>query len=262
MVKSDVGFVCTCLARDEHTICRFDDPIFIGVCGVGILAVLHCSPCFIFFCTCSISLDLIVTTIRIRACLFLQLEQKTHRKAPGNAASTYDDDYEATGGSTVNSNRTSCSAMLGSLSLSRFNSSSYNGPYLDSADGDLGITSDSNMTPTFSRTSSLKKQHVHWPDRSPSTKIEDFPSIPDRPYPYEKGACADQMILHAAQLTESPSVHRYSTGLSLPSSATLSHVIQTAIIPAGSTASSAGANEFITPSRSFTSTLAGSKSNV
>ncbi len=107
--------------------------------------------------------------------------------------------------------------------------SSYNGPYTESGNDDAGLSSEYNMTPTFSRTNSLKKQHVHWPDVSKTAKNDNLHSI----------------------LTESPSAHRR------PTNSTLSHFIQTAIIPAGSTVSSTGTSQFLIPSKDFTSVSAG-----
>lgn len=85
------------------------------------------------------------------------------------------------------------------------------------------------MTPASSRTNSLKRQHVHWPDGATQPKLDNFHSI----------------------LSESPSTSRR------PANPTLSHFIQTAIIPAGSTVGSGGANQFLTPSKEFTSVSAG-----
>jgi hypothetical protein len=55
-------------------------------------------------------------------------------------------------------------------------------------------------------------------------------------------------------LTESPSTHRR------PLNSSLSHFIQTAIIPAGSTVSSMGASHFLTSSKELTSISVGCNS--
>jgi hypothetical protein len=107
--------------------------------------------------------------------------------------------------------------------------SSYNGPYVESGNDDGCVGSENNINPTFSRTNSLKKQHVHWPDVSTTAKTDNLHSI----------------------LTESPSAHRR------PTNSTLSHFIQTAIIPAGSTVSSTGTSQFLIPTKDFTSVSAG-----
>jgi len=88
------------------------------------------------------------------------------------------------------------------------------------------------VIPTFSRTNSLKKQHVHWPDGSTTIKT-------------------GENILNTTMLTESPSAHRR------PANSNLSHFIQTAIIPVGSTVSGTGTSQFFTPSKEFTSISAG-----
>lgn len=49
--------------------------------------------------------------------------------------------------------------------------------------------------------------------------------------------------IHPTELTESPSAHRRP----------FSHIIQSAIIPAGSTIHGLQANQFLTPSKEFTS---------
>jgi len=92
--------------------------------------------------------------------------------------------------------------------------SSYNGPCNDDADS---------IPATLSRTNSLKKQHVHWPDGS----------------------------INTTKLTESPSAHRRP--YIIPSISTpLSNFIQSAIIPAGSTIGSIS----VIPSKEFTSITA------
>lgn len=120
-------------------------------------------------------------------------------------------------------------------------SSSYNGPYMGSVHDGIVASTEIDMTPpTFSRTNSLKKSHVHWPDRS---------TIPV-----------------PMKIDESYSVHQQSVDphFNLPTSpsSALSHVIQTAIMPAGSTIDSVGANEFTIPCKSSTSISAGYNSIV
>jgi hypothetical protein len=119
--------------------------------------------------------------------------------------------------------------------------SSYNGPYTESGNDDVGKSSENNTSPTFSRTNSLKKQHVHWPDGSSTIKIDNFHLVKN----------SEANILNTTILTESPSAHRR------PAHSTLSHFIQTAIIPAGSTVSSTGSSQLLTPSKEFTSISAG-----
>ena len=131
--------------------------------------------------------------------------------------------------------------------------SSYNGPYTEAENDDVGIVSGNNITPTFSRSNSLKKQHVHWPDGS---KIENFHSTTAHQQSFSGGN-----ILNTTMLTESPSSHRRSNGLPITSSA-LSHFIQTAIIPAGSTVGNTGASQLLTPSKDLTSISAGYNSIV
>jgi len=160
--------------------------------------------------------------INIKPFLF-QLAKKTTHKTDGKSAPTYDDDYETGGGSTVYK-RNSFFFLVKILVFS-----SYNGPYTESSNDVVGLSSEYNMTPTFSRTNSLKKQHVHWPDVSTTAKNDNLHSI----------------------LTESPSAHRRLTN------STLSHFIQTAIIPAGSTVSSTGTSQFLIPTKDFTSVSAG-----
>ena len=96
-----------------------------------------------------------------------------------------------------------------------------------------------------SRTNSLKRQHVHWPDVS---KGDDLRSIKDRQFTPRKQPFPGGDVLNTTMLTESPSAHRRLAVIPHPSSA-LSHLIQTAIIPAGSTVTSAGANHLLTLTR-------------
>jgi hypothetical protein len=129
--------------------------------------------------------------------------------------------------------------------------SSYNGPYIESGNDDGCVGSENNINPAFSRTNSLKKQHVHWPDGSTTPKLNNFHSIKHQQY-------SEGNILNTTKLTESPSVHRRPAFPSLA----LSHFIQTAIIPAGSTVNSIDANQLLTLSKEFTSTSAGNNSIV
>jgi hypothetical protein len=105
--------------------------------------------------------------------------------------------------------------------------SSYNGPYTESSNDDVG--------------GSIKKQHVHWPDFH-SEKHEQ--------------SISEGNILQTTTLTESPSAHRR------PLNSSLSHFIQTAIIPAGSTVNSIGASQFVTSSKELTSISVGCNSVI
>jgi hypothetical protein len=119
--------------------------------------------------------------------------------------------------------------------------SSYNGPCTESGNDEVDVPSENNTTLTFSRNNSLKKQHVHWPDRSTTPKIDQFYSIKDQAFP--EG-------LNPTILAESPFANRRFANLPVSSSA-LSNLIQTAIIPASSTIG--GANELLKSSKQFTS---------
>ncbi|CAF1011867.1 unnamed protein product [Adineta ricciae] len=103
---------------------------------------------------------------------------------------------------------------------------SYNGPYAESGheDGD-----------TTSRTSSLKKQHVHW---TVGSETNQSSSIKKQPW-------SDDNILTTTTLTESPSSHRRSSAFK--------HLIQTAIIPAGSTVPSTDASQVLALSKEIAS---------
>ncbi|CAF0782539.1 unnamed protein product [Adineta ricciae] len=103
---------------------------------------------------------------------------------------------------------------------------SYNGPYVESGheDGD-----------TTSRTSSLKKQHVHWTVGSET----------NQPSSIKKHPWSDDNILTTTTLAESPSSHRRSSAFK--------HLIQTAIVPAGSTVPSTDASQFLTLSKEIAS---------
>ncbi|CAF3500993.1 unnamed protein product [Adineta steineri] len=128
---------------------------------------------------------------------------------------------------------------------------SYNGPYVESGNENGYVISENNINPSLSRTNSLKKQHVHWPDGSIKPKPNDI-------YPIKKKQFTEENILNTTQLTESPSSHRRSTY----TSSALSHIIQTAIIPAGSTVSSTDTNQLLALSKEFTSNSTGTNSIV
>jgi hypothetical protein len=125
-------------------------------------------------------------------------------------------------------------ALSPSLSTIASRFSSYNGPYEDPANDDGSLSPAKDVTLAALRTHPFKKQHVHWPDVA--TNISRKQLFPD------------EHILDPTVLTESPSMHRHLSPMPTPYSA-LSHVLQTAILPAGSTAGVIGASKFITPSR-------------
>jgi hypothetical protein len=127
---------------------------------------------------------------------------------------------------------------------------------------DIRIVSSESATPqTLSRTSSIKKQHVQWTDRSTISKGDDLRSIKDRQFMPRKQPFPVGDTLNTTMLTESPSSHRRLAVIPAPSSA-LSHLIQTAIIPAGSTVTNASASQLLTPSKQPTPNLAGYNSIV
>ena len=98
--------------------------------------------------------------------------------------------------------------------------STYNGPYIESGNDEIGSS--------LKKSSSLRSNsHVRWSEE----KSKD---------------------LNPTILTESPSAHRRPPP-PLPNTS-LSHLIQSAIIPAGSTISGISVNQFFTPSKEFTST--------
>jgi hypothetical protein len=99
-----------------------------------------------------------------------------------------------------------------------------------------------------SRTNSLKKQHIQWTNSSTILNGEDLRSIKDRQFTPRKQPFPLGETFNTAMLTESPSSHRRLAVIPAPSSA-LSHLIQTAIIPAGSTVSNTGASQLLTPSK-------------
>ncbi|CAF1422710.1 unnamed protein product [Adineta steineri] len=128
---------------------------------------------------------------------------------------------------------------------------SYDGPYKESGHDNRIVTSANSTPQTLSRTSSIKKQHVHWPDGSTKPKGDDLRSIKDRQFTPRKQPYPGGEIFNTSILTESPSSHRRTAVIPAPSSA-LSHLIQTAIIPAGSSVTNAGANQRLMPSKQLT----------
>lgn len=124
---------------------------------------------------------------------------------------------------------------------------SYNGPYVES-NSDQKKFSSANTTP---QTGSLKRSHVHWPDSSDVSRRDDLRSIKDRQFTPRKQPLPIGELLHPTTLTESPSSHRRIALMPAPSSA-LSHLIQTAIIPAGSTVTNPGASQLLIPNKQTT----------
>ena len=114
------------------------------------------------------------------------------------------------------------------------------------------IVSSGNNTPqTPSHIGSIKKQHVQWIDRSSISNGDDLRSIKDRQFTPRKQPYPVGDIFNTTILTESPSSHRRPAVIPAPSSG-LSHLIQTAIIPAGSTITNAATNQLLTPSKQRT----------
>lgn len=139
--------------------------------------------------------------------------------------------------------------------------SSYNGPYIESSNDDRLGSSENKIPQTLSRTYSLKKPHVHWTDRSTIPQGDDLRSIKDRQFTPRKQPFPVGEIFNTTMLTESPSSYRRPAVIPAPSSA-LSHLIQTAIIPAGSTVTNAGTSQLLTPSKQPTPNSAVYNSNV
>jgi hypothetical protein len=110
------------------------------------------------------------------------------------------------------------------------------------------VSSGNNTLQTLSHTDSIKKQHVHWTDRSTVSTGDDLRSIKDRQFTPRKQPYPVGDIFNTTILTESPSSHRRPAVIPAPSSG-LSHLIQTAIIPAGSTVANTSANQLLTPSK-------------
>ncbi|UJR10340.1 hypothetical protein I4U23_014546 [Adineta vaga] len=118
---------------------------------------------------------------------------------------------------------------------------SYNGPYTESGYEDGSVLSEKNISLNLSRTSSLRKQHVHWPDGT-TVKTDESSSIKKPPW-------SDDNILTTTTLTESPSSHRRSAHTSLA----IKHLIETAIIPAGSTIPTTDISQFLNLSKEIAS---------
>ncbi|CAF0756062.1 unnamed protein product [Rotaria sp. Silwood1] len=139
---------------------------------------------------------------------------------------------------------------------------SYNGPYVESGNDERFILSHNKTPQTLSHTNSInKKQHVHWPHESTSPKGDDLRSIKDRQFTPRKQPFSGGDNFNTTMLSESPSSHRRLAVIPTPSSA-LSHLIQTAIIPAGSTITNASTSLLLTPSKQLTPNLAGYNSIV
>lgn len=109
--------------------------------------------------------------------------------------------------------------------------------------------------------SSIKKQHVRWPDRSNIPNGNDLRSIKDRQFTPRKQPYAGGEIFNTTMLTESPSSHRRLAVIPAPSSA-LSHLIQTAIMPAGTAVGNPSAIQRSTPIKQPITDPAGYKSTV
>lgn len=126
---------------------------------------------------------------------------------------------------------------------------SYNGPYTEWANDDRMVSSEKPPAPVLSsNTDSMRKQHVHWTDNRTISQGEDLRSIKDRQFTPRKQPYPIGDTFNTATLTESPSSHRRPAVIPAPSSG-LSHLIQTAIIPAGSTVTNASASQLLTPSK-------------
>ncbi len=126
---------------------------------------------------------------------------------------------------------------------------------MESGNDDRVASSEINTPQTLSRTSSIKKQHVHWTDRLTIPKGDDLRSIKDRQFTPRKQPFPVGEVFNTTMLTESPSSHRRPAVIPAPSSA-LSHLIQTAIIPAGSTVTNASASQLLTPTKQSIPNLA------
>lgn len=129
--------------------------------------------------------------------------------------------------------------------------SSYNGPYVESNNDDRVALSHHKTPPP----------HVHWQNQSSSPKGDDLRSIKDRQFTPRRQPSSNGDNFNTMMLTESPSSHRRLAVIPTPSSA-LSHLIQTAIIPAGSTITNASTNLLLTPSKKLSTNLAGYNSIV
>ncbi|CAF3727142.1 unnamed protein product [Rotaria sordida] len=129
---------------------------------------------------------------------------------------------------------------------------SYNGPYVESSNDDVGVSAENNIALTFSRANSLKKQHVHWLDRSITSKIDDFYSIKHQQCTPQKQSISGEDTFNPTMLTESPLAHRNHAVIPISSSA-LSHFIPTMIIPVGSAVGNTGTSQLLTSSKEYTS---------
>ncbi|CAF3484406.1 unnamed protein product [Rotaria sordida] len=133
---------------------------------------------------------------------------------------------------------------------------------MESGNDDRVILSSNKIPQILSCTNSInKKQHIHWPNGSTSLKGDDLRSIKDRQFTPRKQPFSGGDNFNTMMLNESPSSHRRLAVIPAPSSA-LSHLIQTAIIPAGSTITNASASLLLTPSKPLTPNLAGYNSTV
>lgn len=109
---------------------------------------------------------------------------------------------------------------------------------MELVDDDVGIFSQTQNKKilNLSRPNSLKKQHVHWPDRPATLQTDTF--------------FADN-ILNTNTLTESPSSRRHRSFLVTLSSAP-SYSTSTPIIPAGSLVHNTGTSQSLTSVRNST----------
>lgn len=167
--------------------------------------------------------------------VFQLVKKPTHQTNASPVRTYEDDEYETGGDPTV---WTNAFVPLRFLVLIFFRS--YNGPYTEWSNDDRMVSS--------SNTDSIRKQHVHWTDHRTSSLGEDLRSIKDRQFTPRKQPYPIGETFNTAVLTESPSSHRRPAVIPAPSSG-LSHLIQTAIIPAGSTVTNANASQLLTPSK-------------
>ncbi|CAF0824278.1 unnamed protein product [Rotaria sp. Silwood1] len=123
---------------------------------------------------------------------------------------------------------------------------------MESSNDDVDVSAENNISQTFSRANSLKKQHVHWLDRSTTSKSDDFHSINHQKVIPRKQSFIGEDIFDSTVLTESPLAHRNRAVISTSSSA-LSHFIPTTIIPVGSAVNNTGTSQLLTLSKEFTS---------
>lgn len=124
---------------------------------------------------------------------------------------------------------------------------------MESGNDERFVSSSNSIVQTTSRTNSLKKQHFQWSEKSTPSKGDDLRSIKDRQFTPRKQPFPLGEPFNTTMLTESPSSHRRPALIPAPSSA-LSHLIQTAIIPAGSTVTNTNVNQSLTPSKSASDT--------